>query len=299
MNGSDNGCSRTGGKLAATKIAEEAESPNGKSSEETGGKRNGSIYSETESESWHGFVKDANCALLLGEAVASGLLAVVRGPIRNGQLQISGGSVLVLEDSAALSRWRDGMNWSASKKVGGFLLYRQVQVVKEQNAQVTKQTAAPSKHSKPLKSTALFYTGSLRRNTALHPHGLAKRTIVTTTSSGARFKIINYFYPEQVEHHFRPAGFPRASNALNCPADLPEFRIFMNNRKPPSLLSIQSLIPNGPYDSATESPVSLSPPLNLFSTPIDPAMHLDFILDGATDEISNPPNFCPCGGLHG
>ncbi|KAJ3100958.1 hypothetical protein HK100_004629 [Physocladia obscura] len=281
MEGLNNECGGTGGNMVLTGIAKKTESPKGKRREETNRKEKASIYNETQSESWHGFVKDANCALLLGEAVESGRLGVVRGPIRNGHLQIGGGSVLVLEDSEALSRWRDGMNWSASKKVGGFLLYRQVKVG-GQNAQSDKQIGAqfpPYKFSKLLKSTALFHTGSLRPNTVLHPRGLAKRTIVITTSSGARFKIINYFYPEQVEHHFRPAGFPRTLNALDCPADLPEFRIFVKNRYLPSSISVQPQIPNGPYDSATEIPVISPPSLNLFSHSNNSAMHLQFILD--------------------
>ncbi|KAJ3093823.1 hypothetical protein HK100_006400 [Physocladia obscura] len=294
MQGLDHEYSGVGSKSTPIPIPENVE-PEGKSREETGGKSKASLYSETESESWHGFVKNENCALLLGEAVAAGRLCVVRGPIRNGQLRIGGGTVLVLEDSTALSRWRDGMNWSASKKVAGFLLYRQVKVVNNtqlaKHAQVIKQTQFPpnkyvtdqTRLYRPIKSTALFHTGSLRPNTVLHPHGLAKRTIVTTTSSGVRFKIINYFYPDQVEHHFQPAGFSRAQNALDCPADLPEFRIFMKTTNAPPF--IQQLIPNSSYDSATESPTSLSPPLNPFSHPVNSAMHLDFIL--FEDKIMN------------
>ncbi|KAJ3350243.1 hypothetical protein HDU83_009813 [Entophlyctis luteolus] len=224
----------------------------------------------TSSESWYGFVRDHACAVTLAQAAAADAVGessgvrVLRGPVR--KLDIRSGTVLVLPNSSSLSRWRDGLSWSASKKVGGFLLYRQVQPSGVDNRQVVERSN-------------LFHTGSLRANTTLIPNGLAKRTIVVTATgspgmSSTGFKIINYFYPEQVEHHYDPkvelrGDFLRcASEALELRdywADVGVFRVVLGN-------------PN----IRNQSPENGS-----------------LLAFGGLTHRENPPSVCPCGGLNG
>ncbi|KAJ3345101.1 hypothetical protein HDU83_004436 [Entophlyctis luteolus] len=170
-------------------------------------------------------MRDHTCALVLAQAAAAAAageasgVRVIRGPVR--KLDIRGGTVLILPNSSSLSRWRDGLSWSASKKVGGFLLYRQV------------QPSALADHTHVAERSNLFHTGSLRANTTLTPNGLAKRTIVVTSTgspgmSSTGFKIINYFYPEQVEHHYNPKVRPN-SGSLRCASEALELQDYWSD----------------------------------------------------------------------
>ncbi|KAK4179795.1 Gti1/Pac2 family-domain-containing protein [Triangularia setosa] len=78
---------------------------------------------------WIGYVHDTGSALCLMEAVLRGLLPhCKRRPHDKEREQcIRSGHVFIYEEGASgIKRWTDGRNWSPSRIVGNFLVYREV-----------------------------------------------------------------------------------------------------------------------------------------------------------------------------
>ncbi|KAI8611217.1 Gti1/Pac2 family-domain-containing protein [Chytriomyces sp. MP71] len=134
-------------------------------------------------ESFHGFVKDVKDARTLVEACIAGLIPTIRDyPLSNELTRIRSGTVIVfLEQTSDMMRirWRDGLQWSASKLSGSFLLYREVER--------SRPNHSANDYSK---NDCLFNitASSLRPNTRMVPGGLAKRTVTITGTDGKRYR---------------------------------------------------------------------------------------------------------------
>ncbi|KAI8843855.1 Gti1/Pac2 family-domain-containing protein [Chytriomyces cf. hyalinus JEL632] len=210
-------------------------------------------------ESYYGFVKEKEDAVALVEACLAGKLS----PIKDMHfgfhaMKVRSGSVCVFAEHSSKTlrvRWRDGWQWSSSKISGPFLLYRQVEQLE------------PGISYQPLgaESCPLFRANSLRPNTRLLPGGMAKRTITLTARNGCKYRIINYFYPQHVEHHFNPT-LPRPDGSLKVPTQQPEFQQFVirANSSTPATTITAIIVP-----SDKESP--LNSPLAIPSSFIAPA----------------------------
>ncbi|KAI8827614.1 hypothetical protein BJ741DRAFT_714227 [Chytriomyces cf. hyalinus JEL632] len=111
-------------------------------------------------------------------------------------VRIRSGTVLVFAEKTAKvekMRWRDGLNWSYSRISGSFLLYREVEPIPQHSYNNTPPQILENSE---------FILRSVRPNTQLIPGGLAKRTMTVEGSCGTKFRLINYFYPNHVQHHY-------------------------------------------------------------------------------------------------
>ncbi|KAI9349215.1 Gti1/Pac2 family-domain-containing protein [Obelidium mucronatum] len=144
-------------------------------------------------ETFFGFIKDRLDGFLLIEACIAGELK----PLQSVPLHInirSGTCIVFAEDvTHNQSRWRDGKRWSASRINGPFLLYREIEPSNLGTRKVTPKTES---------SYSRFDTTSFRPNTRMALNGLAKRTVSLIGSDYNRYRVINYFYPADVEHFF-------------------------------------------------------------------------------------------------
>ncbi|KAK0673821.1 putative gluconate transport inducer 1 [Cercophora samala] len=80
--------------------------------------------------SWIGYVPDTGTALCLVEAVLRGVLKITaRRPQDKERPEcIRSGNVFIYEENASgIRRWTDGRNWSPSRIVGNFLVYREIE----------------------------------------------------------------------------------------------------------------------------------------------------------------------------
>ncbi|KAI9330871.1 Gti1/Pac2 family-domain-containing protein [Obelidium mucronatum] len=178
--------------------------------------------SSQQSETFYGFVKDEIDAKILIEACVNKELPLIPDIPCGGEGASSGKVYVFCESSSQIlkMRWRDGLHWSSSRISGNFLLYREVE-----------STDVPTnvQRAQEKEATALFTTSSLRPYTRLIPNGLAKRTISLTGSDGLRYRVINYFYPKFVEHHYAPPNLrqifdPNARGMLQMPSQVPHLQ---------------------------------------------------------------------------
>ncbi|KAJ3286818.1 hypothetical protein HDU79_006185 [Rhizoclosmatium sp. JEL0117] len=212
------------------------------------------LQKANESETYFGFVKDVNDAALLIEACVAGELQTMQDlPYGMTALPIRSGSVIVFAENSSKSlrvRWRDGALWSCSRICGPFLLYREVVCTKDAAGNPIPKAVSSMKEKK-----SPFTVSSVRANSRLVPCGLAKRTISLNGSDGNKYRVISYFYPQDLPL------FQKYADRVQFNA-LPEMA-------PPAAASTiatpvipSSVIP--PRPSSVPSPV---PPLVLLSSP--------------------------------
>ena len=80
-------------------------------------------------ETYYGYIKDKSDAVLIIEACRRGYLPLVRERLNDFQREsIRCGSVYVFhETSSGIKRWTDGLVWTPSRNLLGFIHYREVQ----------------------------------------------------------------------------------------------------------------------------------------------------------------------------
>jgi hypothetical protein len=107
---------------------------------------------------WFGFVSTTMDALILFEACLAGKLQhVLRRPHdREREELINSGRVFVfVEQLSGIKRWTDGLNWSPSRVLGNFLIYRELEkpfprgekkkvIQMNKSHRVSKSSASPS-----------------------------------------------------------------------------------------------------------------------------------------------------------
>ncbi|KAI8615413.1 Gti1/Pac2 family-domain-containing protein [Chytriomyces sp. MP71] len=157
------------------------------------------LIHSTPVETFCGFVRDTLDAQILVEACIKGLLPLIHDlPPGVSSLPIRSGTTIVFAENSDQSlrmRWRDGASWSCSRICGPFLLYREVEAM--HRIAETRNVGRPGGKEK----CTLFVTTSVRKNTRLVVNGFAKRTIsITSSVDGKRYRVINYFYPTEVEY---------------------------------------------------------------------------------------------------
>ncbi|KAJ3073824.1 hypothetical protein HDU98_000566 [Podochytrium sp. JEL0797] len=154
------------------------------------------------------WIRDRADAILVVEATIRGQLQSVL-PYMHSSCQIRSGSVVVFTQKSSEAhsiRWRDGGNWTTSKLSESFLLYREAEPI-----------GSPYRGRE---TCSLYPAGTLRPGTQLVPDGMCKRTITLTGSDGLRYRVISYFRPIDVEHHFFSTS---TRGFLMTPSLLPEF----------------------------------------------------------------------------
>ncbi|KAI8614902.1 Gti1/Pac2 family-domain-containing protein [Chytriomyces sp. MP71] len=149
-------------------------------------------------ESFYGFCNTPSDAVILIEACIKGTLRAfdgVRGsPIRSG-------SVIVFCEgkSGRSTRWTDGERWSPSRAFGPFLIYREIE-----STRVNNEITEGNETNEPIFQgiEAPFNKRTLKPNTRIVNGGLTKRTITMAGSDGNRYRVISYYFREDVYHLF-------------------------------------------------------------------------------------------------
>src|SRR5436305_2188385 len=80
-------------------------------------------------ETYYGYVKSPQDAILLFEACRMGFLSRIQRRLSEKErASIRSGSVFVWDErEAGMRRWTDGKSWSASRVSGSFLTYREME----------------------------------------------------------------------------------------------------------------------------------------------------------------------------
>ncbi|KAJ3243978.1 hypothetical protein HDU77_010119 [Chytriomyces hyalinus] len=214
-------------------------------------------------ETFYGHVKTVRDAEICLEAcIQRRLPLITQMPLVLSGLCIRSGTIIVFPENASNFQ----LNRSASRICGNFLLYREIEKpAKNGQGQGTLLPKTPYSRPGTSEKSGLFSTLSLRKNTTLVPNGLAKRTITLTGSDGLKYRVINYFYPQDVEHLYEP----NLMGSMRTPSDYPDL-VACHNPKIASQGSIQSIIspapsplpsPALPPSSSSSSASSSSPSL--------------------------------------
>ncbi|KAJ3394109.1 hypothetical protein HDU84_000137 [Entophlyctis sp. JEL0112] len=258
-------------------------------------------------ESWFGFVKDKADAVMLVEAVIAGSLKALKMVPASAKLR--SGSVVIFAEShlqTQMTRWRDGESWSPSRIQGPFLLYREVESTKGKSGNGASQAEA---------AKCRFSTTSMRPNSRLVANGFAKRTITIVGSDNTKYRVISYFFPDDVAYLYgdvvtvtrQAANDRRRLNdgvRLMTPSQSPLFSLSPGNSPAPSMP------PPTPYlgrplekDSRKRSYESIH---SEFS---EPAFCSPKLVPGTRYEFTpcaefglpdmHDSAFCVCGGLDG
>jgi hypothetical protein len=196
---------------------------------------------------FNGHVITTYDALLLFEACLTGHLALIPGRPSNQERKslACSGSVFIYEEiSSGIKRWTDGQNWSPSRRLGNFLIYRELanafppgekRKAKKKSARNTARTepyAQPDRIGEsysPITSQSTSFTGVAtssytERQLAgslvesfdsydYEPNGLMKRTL-SIKGQGATYHLISYYNKNDVlrEQFSTPSKMPAFSN---------------------------------------------------------------------------------------
>ncbi|KAJ3106916.1 hypothetical protein HK100_003668, partial [Physocladia obscura] len=147
-------------------------------------------------ETYFGYIEDQADALAVIEATIAKILVPFTGSsVDMSQFKVRSGSVAVIPESCRfVKRWRDGLKWSPSRAYGPFLLYRQIEAVKEKASPSEKlhgPSAIPGVEP-------LFTSKTLKAGTQIVDNGLTKRSISMKGSDGQRYRVISYYTPRDV-----------------------------------------------------------------------------------------------------
>ncbi|KAJ3114303.1 hypothetical protein HK100_001704 [Physocladia obscura] len=237
-------------------------------------------------ETFFGFVKDKNDAMLIIEACVHGRLKCIP-PYKYANLNFRSGSIVVITqksyDTSSI-RWRDGGNWTTSKLNDGFLLYRETEPLPE---------GFLSPYF-PIETVPLFTAGSLKANTQLIPGGMAKRTISLVGSDGNRYRVISYFYPTDVENHYNSGQMHQGRSFLKTPTEIPELAVFTGH--------LQSADPGSENsDGSVSKGDTTVPQIVAKTTETEEVLHI--VIPQQHNENTQGPiklqanRTCSCGGI--
>ncbi|KAF2858876.1 hypothetical protein K470DRAFT_200927, partial [Piedraia hortae CBS 480.64] len=188
-------------------------------------------------ESYHGWIRTPNDAILLFEACRIGLLPRVQRRLSEKERRaIRPGSVFVWdEQEAGMRRWTDGKSWSASRVSGSFLTYREMLGKREvQNMESDRQGGKEI----DLADDGFHYKSD----------GLIKQSFSITTSENQHLHLISYV-----------SRNPTHMSDLKQPSQDPRFRHIRpdRGRYPESTVQEPQTIPavtRGPLMSSAPRP---------------------------------------------
>ncbi|TPX48671.1 hypothetical protein SeMB42_g02900 [Synchytrium endobioticum] len=187
---------------------------------------------------YNGYVASTADALLLFEAVRLGRLNRVKGRLSELERRtyIRSGSVFVWsEDEAGMKRWTDGVNWSASRIDGSFLVYHEV------------ETRHRSSISKPFEYT-------------IKDKGLIKRAMSVTTHDGRKHRLVSYCTKEHLQEKRlrKPREDPSLVDIAIETHLYPEFGLPYSSLENCTSLDTPSVLEVPPYlGSRSQSPVAM------------------------------------------
>ncbi|ORX50813.1 hypothetical protein DM01DRAFT_1367735 [Hesseltinella vesiculosa] len=144
-------------------------------------------------ETYHGYIKSPQDALVIFEACRLGQLSRVQRRLSTKErVYIKSGSIFVWdENEAGMRRWTDGKTWSPSRVLGSFLTYRELDT-KRRPRRVRKQLPY---HTPPHKSNAAALAAALCSYKA---DGLIKQSFSICTANHQKLHLISYYSKRDV-----------------------------------------------------------------------------------------------------
>ncbi|KAG1039271.1 hypothetical protein G6F43_012549 [Rhizopus delemar] len=138
-------------------------------------------------ESFVGYIKTAQDALLIFEACQKGTLQRVKRRLSSKERsEIRSGSIFAWDErEAGMRRWTDGRTWSPSRVLGSFLTYRELDTKK-----------------RPRSNNGVF---------CYKPDGLIKQSFSICTASNQKLHLISYYSKADISRLTRPSDDPRLS----------------------------------------------------------------------------------------
>lgn len=141
--------------------------------------------------SYSGFIGSTNDAVLVMQAVLAGDLPAVdhRPHDRERPALIRSGHVFVfIEELSGIKRWTDGVSWLASRILGRFLVYRELDpsalTDKDEKRKRRKHLDA-ARRVPPDQDPDSYRYGCVRERPVAEDHGLIKKTLSVTTTATA------------------------------------------------------------------------------------------------------------------
>jgi hypothetical protein len=166
-------------------------------------------------ESFFGYVESLYDAYVLIEACRLGVIQGVKSRFTDiagtpaSYDCVRSGSVFVWsENKTGIKRWRDLKSWSASRHVGGFLMYKEIHKKKRlelgrdgsprtHQKKSTEQPPTPTSHSQSTNESKDVVTST----STLKSNGLVKKTFSVKTIYEEKFHLVSYYYLEEVLSH--------------------------------------------------------------------------------------------------
>lgn len=149
-------------------------------------------------ETYHGYVKSPQDAILLFEACRMGFLSRIQRRLSEKERSsIRSGSVFVWDErEAGMRRWTDGKSWSASRVSGSFLTYRELESKRKSNSRgsnnphdLSSEDTDSSESYHPAKKSLSPTTEQCR-----YKHGgLVKQSFSITTTTHQKLHLICYY----------------------------------------------------------------------------------------------------------
>lgn len=142
--------------------------------------------SATHLHTYYGQVRTPADAIKLFEACRLGLLPRLKRRLSEAERQlIKSGSIFVWDESeAGIRRLADGKSWEASRTIGGFLTYRELQGKKIEQGSATGKGSDTGGNIHNTKREGQCYE--------VKPDGLIKQHFSITTSTGQHLHLISY-----------------------------------------------------------------------------------------------------------
>ncbi|KAK4459622.1 Gti1/Pac2 family-domain-containing protein, partial [Cladorrhinum samala] len=161
---------------------------------------------------WQGYIKNSVSACVLMTAALKGF--VQHMPRRPGEGEraelIKSGNIFIYQESVSnIRRWTDGLNWSPSRILGNFLVYRELsepfpagqkkKALKKHQNRNASRAEAKAKTTNPLipEEDMRKLVGSLTDSYDFKEDGLVKKTI-SITVKGQIHHIVSYYKPMDV-----------------------------------------------------------------------------------------------------
>lgn len=182
-----------------------------------------------ELETFHGLIESTQDALVIFEACTLGKLRRVRRRLTERERKgcIRPGAVFVFdENESGIKRWTDGREWSPSRILGNFLVYRELE-----RKIGRREGGGPDCSGVPeeFRDRGLQILGSTKGTFVFRNDGLIKKTI-STQQSGSTQHLVYY---STKQDHLRQNLLPPNSYAeLNDIPIRPEFVQAQNFRRP-------------------------------------------------------------------
>ncbi len=150
-------------------------------------------------ETYYGYVKSPQDAILLFEACRMGFLSRIQRRLSEKERSsIRSGSVFVWDErEAGMRRWTDGKSWSASRVSGSFLTYRELESKRKSNSRGSNNPhdlssedtdSSESYHSSTKKSLS-----SANEQCRYKHGGLVKQSFSITTTAHQKLHLICYY----------------------------------------------------------------------------------------------------------